>query len=129
MAKQHSDDKRGFHRIVYHADAFAYGGTAFTPCKVADISLKGCLVELPEEWLAKAQTVDRVEILLAGGLSINMQVSLTHTQDAMAGYRCDHIDLDSVTTLRRMIELNLGDSDLLDRDIKALVHPSPPARK
>lgn len=122
MAEYRNDDKRGFHRIVYHTNAFAYSGEAFTPCKVLDISLKGCLVELPDAWLAQAQTVDRIEILLEGGVAINMQVSLSHLQNTTAGYCCDHIDLDSVTVLRRMIELNLGDSELLNRDIKALVH-------
>lgn len=124
MTEHRNDEKRGFHRIVYHASAFVYIGTTYTPCKVLDISFKGCLVELPEAWLAKAADVDRVEILLEGGMAIQMEVSLSHEQDHLVGYRCDHIDLDSVTVLRRMIELNLGDSELLNRDIKALVHPA-----
>lgn len=125
MAEHRSDDKRSFHRIVYHTNAFAYRGNAFTPCKILDISLNGCLLELPEAWRPQAENIDRIEILLDGGLGINMQVSLTHLQETVAGYCCEHIDLDSVTTLRRLIELNLGDSELLNRDIKALVHPGP----
>lgn len=123
MVDIRNDDKRDFHRIVYHSDAFAYIGDKFTPCKVLDISLKGCLVEFPEKWQGKKDSVDRIEILLEGGLAIKMEVALAHIQHALVGYHCEHIDLDSVTTLRRMIELNLGDSALLDRDIKAMVHP------
>lgn len=119
-----NDDKRGFHRIVYHSNAFVYIGEVYTPCKVLDISLKGCLLELPGDWLSQADKIDRIEILLEGGLAVNMQVSLSHHEGAQTGFRCNHIDLDSVTVLRRMIELNLGDSELLNRDIKALVNPS-----
>lgn len=121
MAEQRRHDKRDFHRIIYNNNAFAYSGDQQTPCKVVDVSLKGCLVELPANWHGMANTVDRIEILLSNGISIKMNVTLSHLKDAMAGYRCDHIDLDSVTTLRRMIELNLGSSELLDRDIKALM--------
>lgn len=122
MAEHRNNDKRDFHRVVYHSSAFAYLGEAYTSCKVLDISLKGCLVELSGKWLDRADSVDRIEILLEGGLAINMHVSLCHRQDTLVGYRCNHIDLDSVTVLRRMIELNLGDNELLNRDIKALVH-------
>ena len=124
MAEYRNDDKRGFHRIIYHTDAFAYSGDTFTPCKVLDISFRGCLLELPSNWHSRANSVEHIKILLDGGLVIHMQVSLSHVEESVVGYRCEHIDLDSMTVLRRMIELNLGDSDLLERDIRALVRPS-----
>jgi len=35
--------------------------------------------------------------------------------------RCDEIDLDSITALRRLIELNAADPALLERELGALV--------
>jgi hypothetical protein len=34
---------------------------------------------------------------------------------------CHSIDIDSVTHLRRLVELNLGNADLLQRELSALV--------
>jgi hypothetical protein len=31
------------------------------------------------------------------------------------------IDIDSISQLRRMVELNLGDSEMLERDLSSLV--------
>lgn len=38
-----------------------------------------------------------------------------------AGFQCVSIDLESATELRRLLELNLGDPALLERDIQALL--------
>ena len=39
----------------------------------------------------------------------------------LAGLHCLAIDIDSVTHLRRLVELNLGDPALLEREVSALV--------
>jgi hypothetical protein len=49
-----------------------------------------------------------------------MNLSISHVIGNEAGFKCEHIDLDSISTLRRMVELNLGDSTLLERDLIAL---------
>jgi len=36
------------------------------------------------------------------------------------GFRWDRIDLDSFAQLKRLVELNLGDPDLLNRELSAL---------
>jgi hypothetical protein len=35
---------------------------------------------------------------------------------------CTKIDLESITNLRRLVELNLGDEAALNREISAMVH-------
>ena len=45
-----------------------------------------------------------------------------HIEDDHTGYRCEHIDLDSISHLRRLVELNLGDPDILDRELSELSH-------
>lgn len=50
-----------------------------------------------------------------------MLVTLAHQKDGLLGLQCREIDLDSITHLRRLIELNLGSSELLERELGALV--------
>ena len=49
-----------------------------------------------------------------------MRMEIVHTEGPSMGLRCDSIDLDSVTHLRRLIELQLGDPALLERDLAEL---------
>jgi hypothetical protein len=49
-----------------------------------------------------------------------MDVSVAHVEDQHIGFRCEHIDLDSITHLRRLVELNVGDTDILYRELSAL---------
>jgi hypothetical protein len=49
-----------------------------------------------------------------------MHVSVSHVVGNDAGFKCEHIDIDSISQLRRLVELNLGDSQMLERDLLAL---------
>jgi len=120
--KTNSDEKRQFHRIGYQTDATVSSPTQHWPVKIVDLSLKGCLVERPESWGVCSDNTYRIEIQLAKSVEISMTIILAHQTLNMAGFRCDHIDLDSICRLRRLVELNLGDSDMLDRDLEAFAH-------
>ncbi|VAX04921.1 hypothetical protein MNBD_GAMMA20-584, partial [hydrothermal vent metagenome] len=47
-----------------------------------------------------------------------------HSENDHIGFRCEHIDLESISHLRRLVELNLGDAKLLDRELSALTRGS-----
>jgi hypothetical protein len=49
-----------------------------------------------------------------------MELTATHIVDNKVGFKCEHIDIDSITQLRRLVELNLGNSSLLERDLLSL---------
>jgi len=57
---------------------------------------------------------------LEGGPIIGMSVTLAHVHQDSLGFRCQRIDLDSFLRLKRMIELNLGNTDMLERELEAL---------
>jgi hypothetical protein len=46
---------------------------------------------------------------------------VVHLQDRLAGLVCHGLDIDSATHLRRLVELNLGRPDLLERELSALL--------
>ncbi|HLF98488.1 MAG TPA: PilZ domain-containing protein [Methylococcaceae bacterium] len=116
-------EKRRFHRVLYRTPAVLVSGEKRWTCTVLDLSLKGCLLELPEPWEGDPQASHRVEIHLEGGPYVEMGVTLAHFHGRQVGLLCRDIDLDSICTLRRIVELNLGDSSLLERDFHSLVHP------
>lgn len=123
-AEPESADQRRFHRVLYHTPAALVSGGKQWPCTVLDISLKGCLLDVPEDWQSSDGDAVQVDIPLDTGLRIGMGATLARRNGRQAGFLCRDIDLDSICVLRRLVELNLGDSDLLERDFHSLVHPS-----
>ncbi len=57
----------------------------------------------------------------AEGLHIAMAGELAHVDGDHAGVLCRSIDLESITHLRRLIEVNLGDTAASERELKALI--------
>jgi hypothetical protein len=116
-------NKRNFHRVAHDAKASLSDGKHIVSGKVIDLSLKGCLVELDtDELLSVGDLPYLIRIHLSETIEIVMEATLAHSKGTRVGFVIRHIDLDSVCALRRLVELNLGEAELLDRDIKALVN-------
>ena len=89
---------------------------------MVDLSLKGALVRLPADSTAQAGAACTLRVRLDEmGDSIRMETKVTHIEGCYAGLSCHSIDLDSVTHLRRLVELNLGSEALLERELSALL--------
>jgi hypothetical protein len=120
MSRMRHSEKRHFHRVAHDASAtLSREGKTF-PCKILDLSLKGCLIELGNNWSIEPDQVFEFRIDLSPTVQIVMDVSLAHRDGTKIGLVCQHIDLDSISTLKRLVELNLGDEELLERDLQAL---------
>lgn len=114
-------NQRRFSRILYRAPALLLGDDEKPqPCEVTDLSLKGCLLQLPQGFEPKPELLYELQIPLHAGSEIKMQIMLVHVRGDQAGFQCRYIDLDSISTLRRLIELNLGHYRQLERDLNAL---------
>lgn len=120
MSFEKSEDKRRFHRIFYNTEAVLDGAGTSYPCCIVDLSLKGCLLEFTQPWSGSPDTVYRLTFNLTDEISIVMNVGVAHMSGNQAGFKCEHIDIDSISRLRRLVELNLGDSELLEREMAAL---------
>jgi hypothetical protein len=89
---------------------------------VIDLSLKGALIERPTNLPLEIGEVLLLDLLLAGNdVHIQMQVRVAHIHDKTIGVVCEHLDLDSMTHLRRVIELNLGSHSLLERELDEML--------
>ena len=116
-----TEEKRRFHRIFYTAEAVLAGddGQLYL-CKIIDLSLKGCLLDFGQDWSGSQEKVYTLTLKLSDEVSIVMELGVVHAAGPQIGFKCLHIDIDSISTLRRLVELNLGDSELLERELAAL---------
>jgi hypothetical protein len=125
MTNSSPAERRRFSRIPFPATAHikAYKGELHLNCDVIDISLKGILISLPVGWQGEMHDKYKIDLLLENAqLVINMYASVAHIDHDSVGFLCEHIDLDSISHLKRLVELNLGDEKLLHRELSALIN-------
>ena len=115
-----ANERRRFHRIAFDAPTEIIQGERSWPVELHDVSLKGLLIKRPDGWTGDPHQPFEASIRLADDTCVQMEVVLTRTQDNLLGFVCRHIDLDSISHLRRLVELNLGDESLLERELAAL---------
>lgn len=115
---------RKFTRILFDVPAELMARGAVWPCQLIDISLKGVLVSRPESWPGDEDESVFARIFLTEDIIIEMELEIAHCTDKVLGLRCVYIDLDSASHLRRLVELNLGDGQLLEREIGGLLRDS-----
>lgn len=118
-----ANERRRFHRINFDAATEITQGANRWAAELHDISLKGILVIRPADWDGDPARLFDARISLGAGIEVQMEVELTRAEGDQLGFVCRHIDLDSISHLRRLVELNLGDEELLERDLTALGEP------
>ena len=121
--------KRRFQRIAFNAVANVHAakGELHPQCKVVDVSLNGLLIQKPAGWRGDIGDHYDVDLLLNDAeLIIKMRAEVAHIDNGSIGFHCELIDIDSITHLKRLVELNLGDETLLHRELAALLHDISP---
>ena len=119
MNQNHSDERRQFSRIDFHhemilfnvANSSRYNGT------FNDISLKGMLFHstpLPKsgEQLEGRLLLGDIELVIRG-------VVLWSKEGRGTAVKFQDMDLESFSHLRRLITLNMGDSERIDQELFA----------
>ena len=115
-------ERRHFIRVSFDAPASLTTAEGIFNVQVHDLSLKGALVDLPPGLALEAGAVCQLTLNLAPSLEqIHMSVEVARGHGQYTGLRCLHMDLDSITHLRRLIEWQLGSPALLERDLAQLV--------
>ncbi|AVS81091.1 PilZ domain-containing protein [Paracidovorax avenae] len=116
-------ERRHYVRVAFEAPArLAVSGHGTFDVQVLDVSLRGALLELPAGQALPRGAPCALSIpLMAGEEQIAMSGELVHVEGHCAGLQGHTMDLDSATHLRRVIELQLGDPALLERDLQTLV--------
>lgn len=115
-------ERRRFSRIIYQAVAtLTQGNYQLTTC-IQDLSLKGLLLWAEEEPQLDTNRIVDVAFTLPGSdITITLSATLIMQNERILHLKIDHIDIESVGHLRRLVELNVGNDELLHRELEHLV--------
>ena len=89
-------------------------------CNLLDISLKGMLVEPPENINIDTSNPCGMALFLGEDISIHARVNITHSSNGNWGLNWLQIDVASLQHLRRLIELNTNNPAMLTRELSEL---------
>lgn len=89
-----------------------------------DISMLGMLLEVPEGFPVVVGTPFEVELILSEDVIIEMPCTLIHVEGQHAGFRAEKMSVDTLTSLRRLLELNLADNTEVERELNELIKTS-----
>jgi hypothetical protein len=112
---------RRFLRSVFQAPARLNLGGYRREVQLMDVSLKGALVDLGVALPCPVGARGRLHLPLSANAFIAMDIAVSRVQGSRLGLQCLHIDLDSVTHLRQLLERNMQDPALLGRELALLV--------
>jgi len=114
------NERRRFSRILIDVTVEFEHDDQKWKSELIDISLKGMLIEKPEKWQGAVGDKYVIDVQLDPDTSIGMYAQVSHIDEHAIGYECTVIDITSIAHLRRIVELNLGDTNLLERELHAL---------
>ncbi|MFO7811899.1 MAG: PilZ domain-containing protein [Pelovirga sp.] len=109
---------RNYRRIPFHTTATIIWAQEQFPCELIDLALRGALLQTHHEVPIKVGERARVEIELANSqLKLSFGVELIHREQNQYGFLFIDADDESLAHLRRLLELNLGDDEQVDREL------------
>lgn len=114
------NDKRRFTRVAFDTEVIVHHGGRAWPSDLIDLSLRGLLVVRPDGFEIGVGSELDVDIVLNEEVSIDVHGTLMHRTGDRLGLRIDRIGMESLMHLRRLLELNLGDPELFERELSGL---------
>lgn len=115
-------ERRRFHRVPFNSDAVLRQFDQVWATTIIDLSLKGALFTPPEDFTPDTDAAYTLCFRLEGqDHQIAMEGEIKRIEQNRIGFAARHLDIESATALRRLITLNLGDVQLANRDLEALL--------
>ncbi len=115
--------RRRFCRITFDAPARLYNEHQDSwECHITDISLNGVLISRPKDWPGSVnQDYSLVIALPDSDVQLELSLTVAHINEDTIGFRCVSMSAESRGHLQRLVELNLGDPELLYRELAELL--------
>ncbi|WP_017926352.1 PilZ domain-containing protein [Thioalkalivibrio sp. HL-Eb18] len=118
--------QRRFQRIPLEFPATLVHANGECPVRVEDISLRGVLVEGSRIPAVAPDALVTLDIPLSEEARITFEGRVRWQEGLWLGLEIEAMPLESATHLRRLVELNLGDEALLEREFAAMAESAPP---
>jgi hypothetical protein len=117
-----TSNRRQFSRVHFESEARLCLPSGEFAVEVLDLSLKGALLRPESAAVIALGSKCTLKVRLDDqGTMIRMECTVVHHEADLYGLTCREIDLDSITHLRRLVALNVGDESLLERELGLLV--------
>ena len=113
-------ERRTYSRVPFNAEVLMQSGHEEWSCNLIDISLKGMLVEPPTDMDIDITKPFAVALFLGEDVSIHARVTIAHAENEHWGLKWLHIDIDGLTHLRRLLELNSEHPEMINRELSEL---------
>jgi c-di-GMP-binding flagellar brake protein YcgR len=120
LQQSQQPERRSYNRIPFNAEILMQCGNEEWSCNLLDISLKGMLVEPPDNLEIDLNNPCGMALFLGEDISIHARVNITRVSNGNWGLKWLEIDVNSLRHLRRLIELNSNDPALLTRELSEL---------
>lgn len=105
-------DKRHFRRIPFEAEMLVAVGNHSWSCQLLDLALKGVLLESAAPLPLTQGTVASLSLPLPGSeVVLDFEAALIHCEGNRLGFKFLHENLETLTHLRTLLELNTGDPE------------------
>jgi hypothetical protein len=102
-------DNRYYSRISFVADAEVFVDGMRYPAEMLDLSLRGTLLNLESAGAVDIGMSYPLKIHLpSSDITIRFDAELVHKNGNYAGFRFQSLDVESMTHLRKMLDLNTG---------------------
>ncbi len=99
------------------------GKTETWSTEILDISLKGALVLNPPNWEHGENIQVQLNLQLEGSdIVLEIGGVTCHYEEGLLGIKFLTLSLESISHLKRLVQLNLGDEDLLHREMSQLIN-------
>ncbi|GAB3525471.1 pilus assembly protein [Photobacterium proteolyticum] len=114
-------ERRHFIRILYRTPAKLQQAQEQWSAEVRDLSLQGILLTCPPDWTPRPEENYCISFCLHDcDIELKMDTRLVHHDSDYLRMQILHIDIESASHLKRLVELNIGTDELLHRELEQL---------
>ncbi|HAS6388134.1 TPA: PilZ domain-containing protein [Vibrio vulnificus] len=114
-------ERRRFSRIMYQVPAVVKQGQYVLHTTIQDLSLHGLLLRTDSMHTLRNNDTVLVDFTLSDSdIDISLEADVVGFDQQTIRLKITHIDIDSISHLKRLVELNVGDDALLHREIEHL---------
>lgn len=114
-------ERRKFSRVVLEWPVEVIYQEKSWPALLVDLSFRGALLNCEHLGLDPDTRVNLHIHIPQSQLDLDLEAHVVRACGPIYALRFDAVDIDSMSELRRVIELNLGDDSLLQREMEQLL--------
>jgi len=116
------NERRIFSRVRFVAKVQINVNSRVYDAKMLDISLKGALIELSDNMSLEKTKQCKIKLcLMKPDVTLNFDSELIYQENNNFGFKFLRVDNTTMMHLRRLLELNLGNSDAIQKELSFLI--------